>query len=182
LLERQDALRAHKYKERTYLQARGLGPFFIGADQRAAGFGVELRHPFWDSRVVEFFARVSPTVRIQGGREKVLLRVGMRGIAPDAVLARRHHGAFSRLVRTGYRVKETQKIEALLSTPHLGSLGVIDANTVRATYARYVAGEDSAFGRLTWTFLAERWLQERSADFGLPAQDNKARTPVTAPA
>ncbi|MCH7971193.1 MAG: hypothetical protein IH960_09170, partial [Chloroflexi bacterium] len=53
LVERLDATRVHKYRDRNYVTARGGTAFTVGSDQRAAAYGVELRHPFWDSRLVD---------------------------------------------------------------------------------------------------------------------------------
>ncbi len=180
LRERIYALRPHSYRENSYVETRGLAQFFIANDQRGAGYSVELRHPFWGSRVVEFMSRLPPEVRIQGGREKALLKVAMSGIAPDEILARSHHGAFGRLNRSGFREKEAGRIRDLLQGSLLEALGVTDGGAARSAFDAYLNGKDAAFGRLGWVLVAEQWLRERTGDFGLPARSSSSPAPMLA--
>ncbi len=154
-----EAAQAYRYRESPYLQVRGSNPLFIGGDQRAASHGMELRHPFWDSRLVEFLARVPPGVRFQGGRSKLLLRRAMRGIVPAPVLRRAPHGAFGPLLELGFRQREAGRLEQLVQDSCLERLGAINGARCLAVYRAYLAGDDSSFARLFWTFITEEWLR-----------------------
>ena len=58
---------------------------FTYADPGATRIALEVRHPFMDVRVVRFLLSVPPA---QWYNDKGLLRIGMRGRLPDAVLRR----------------------------------------------------------------------------------------------
>src|SRR5206468_1746197 len=61
-------------------------------DERVyAKFGLEMRYPFYDSRLVEFMLAL-PWEQRSSGHRKQILRDALRGIVPDSILARRDKG------------------------------------------------------------------------------------------
>jgi len=54
-------------------------------DHVAAPFGVEVRFPFWDRRLVEFCLGLPPGLKIRGGYTRWIMRKAMEGILPRAV-------------------------------------------------------------------------------------------------
>lgn len=64
----------------------------IKADRSSMAFGLELRSPFLDHRLVEFTARLAPEAKMAGRRQKVALRDLMAGHLPKATLRRRKEG------------------------------------------------------------------------------------------
>lgn len=54
-------------------------------DRAAAGFSVELRHPFLDKRVVEFCLALPPDQRLREGRPRPIVREALKGILPELV-------------------------------------------------------------------------------------------------
>ena len=61
-------------------------------------FGMEFRHPFFDSRLIEYLLTIPPQEKLWGGQTKVLLREGMDGILPEQVRNRTGKAEFSPLV------------------------------------------------------------------------------------
>ena len=57
-------------------------------DRISMAHAVEVRPPFLDHRIVEFAASLPPELRIQGSRQKVILKNLMRGKLPQSVLSR----------------------------------------------------------------------------------------------
>jgi asparagine synthase (glutamine-hydrolysing) len=60
----------------------------IKSDRMSMAHSLEVRPPFLDHRIVEFAATLPPELKINGGRQKVLLKELMRGRLPAAVLTR----------------------------------------------------------------------------------------------
>ena len=58
-------------------------------DQAAAPFGIELRFPFWDRRLIEFCLGLPPRFKIRDGSTRWILRKAMEGILPREVQWRR---------------------------------------------------------------------------------------------
>jgi asparagine synthase (glutamine-hydrolysing) len=54
-------------------------------DQAAAPFGIELRFPFWDRRLIEFCLRIPGHLKIHGGYTRWILRRAMEGILPREI-------------------------------------------------------------------------------------------------
>ncbi len=161
-----EAAKPHSRRTGAFLQQRGRNPVLLGGDIRCARYGIEWRHPFYDSRIVEFLVRIPPTVRFQGGREKALLRKVMAGILPEAVRRRRHYGAFGPLFEQGLKHAEVSRLESLLDGSLLERIGIIDAAAVKRTYEAYVAGDNAKCARLFWTFATEAWLRQAFPGLG----------------
>lgn len=78
----------------TYAQV--TSPYYLlrlEVDERyCARFGIEMRYPFLDSRLIEFVLAVPSFRRTRGGERKRLLRTAMRDAVPDAIQRRRGKG------------------------------------------------------------------------------------------
>ena len=61
-------------------------------DRVGMAHAVEVRPPFLDHRLVEFAAALPARFKIDGARQKVILRRLMRGKLPDDVLRRKREG------------------------------------------------------------------------------------------
>jgi asparagine synthase (glutamine-hydrolysing) len=58
-------------------------------EQAAAPFGVEVRFPFWDRRLVEFCLGLPPQLKIRDGCTRWIMRRSMEGLLPAEVQWRR---------------------------------------------------------------------------------------------
>lgn len=63
-------------------------------DRNSMAWSVESRVPFLDYRLVEFAIRLPVEHKLRAGQTKAVLRHGLRGIVPDAVLDRRDKMGF----------------------------------------------------------------------------------------
>jgi asparagine synthase (glutamine-hydrolysing) len=61
-------------------------------DRISMAHSLEVRPPFVDHRIVEFAATLPPSMRIQGSRQKVILKDLMRDKLPPAILTRKKIG------------------------------------------------------------------------------------------
>jgi len=62
------------------------------ADRMSMAHSLEVRPPFLDHRIVEFAASLPPKLKINGSRQKVVLKGLMKGKLPPAVLGRKKIG------------------------------------------------------------------------------------------
>jgi len=166
-------------REGLYLQQRGRHPVFIMGDILCSRYSVEWRHPFYDSRIVEFLVRIPPGIRFRGGRSKVLLRQAMSGILPDEVRIRAPYGAFGPLYETGLKTMEKERLLGLLKAARLHELGIVDVGKLQETYETYLRGNDAILGRAYWTFVTEDWLRRSWDRFAIAERQN---LPVRLPA
>jgi len=61
-------------------------------DRMSMAHAVEVRPPFLDHRIVEFAASLPPRLKIQGSRQKIVLKRLMRGKLPPSILRRKKIG------------------------------------------------------------------------------------------
>jgi asparagine synthase (glutamine-hydrolysing) len=83
--------RWHALHQAQFIETRFLLPGYIlssQGDRMTMAHGVETRFPFLDHRVVEFAARIPPRLKLQGLREKHILRRATADLLPPAIAGR----------------------------------------------------------------------------------------------
>jgi len=61
-------------------------------DRMSMAHSLEVRPPFLDHRIVEFAATLAPTLKIQGARQKIVLKHLMKDRLPESILRRKKVG------------------------------------------------------------------------------------------
>jgi asparagine synthase (glutamine-hydrolysing) len=153
-------------RQETYDSFRhGWLTYFLETIDRAwARHGVEVRHPFHDLRLIEFLISIPEDQRRRGDETKFVLRRGMRGLVPKAVLSRREKADFSRI-----SVQAFQNVggERLFDSLAVASAGWVEPKRARAAYQEmihlYVRGDINYAARV-WPlfslFAIDLWFKE----------------------
>lgn len=81
------------HRRRVFNTAQGIA--FEALDLLAGSSAVETRFPFWDKEVVEFCLTIPPEQKLAQGRDRSVLRAGLRGILPEVVRLRRGKTSFA---------------------------------------------------------------------------------------
>ena len=76
----------------------GQGVAIEALDRLAGASAVEARYPFWDKELVEFCLSIPPLQKVSRGRDRAVLRRGLRGILPESVRLRRVKTSFAQQV------------------------------------------------------------------------------------
>lgn len=99
-------------------------------DRMSMRVGLEVRVPFCDHRLVQYVWNIPWRLKSAGGREKGILRLAMRGLLPEEVIARKkspypksHHPDFREQVR--------RRLGALLDDPASPLVPLLDRERVR---------------------------------------------------
>ncbi len=136
-------------------------------DRTAASFGVEVRHPFLDRRLFEFLMSIPPKQSYQPGQNRLILRRAMKGILPDVIRLREDKSKMGSFFDFSLCEMENLQISAMLETPLLGKLGVVDAQGLRRAYNQCEAGTASiADGELWFAITLELWLRQHREALG----------------
>lgn len=122
-------------------------------------YGIDLRYPLIDSRVVDLARRTPAAWTFTDGYSKALLRRAMRGLLPDEILDRPEKIYPTEVFLRALRGADRSKIEPLLSNMIAADLGFVEPKPLRQ------AVEDCAQGRwrgaMFWHSLTlEAWLRE----------------------
>ena len=160
LRQSQESQRAEHY----YSLVRGVMPYTLEVmDKAAAAFGIDLRFPFWDRRLVEYCLSLPPEQKIHRGWTRMVMRRGLTGILPKAVQWRGGKSNLGPNFARGLRKFEKTKIESLLfhRSERIAPYANIDA--LRQAYHRWVAGKDRGEDAMVlWRALnLDLWLEHR---------------------
>jgi asparagine synthase (glutamine-hydrolysing) len=108
-----------------------------GNNRTAAAFGVETRHPFYDTRLLEFCLGLPPAQRIANGVTRLILRRAVGGLLPQEIAGRRDKANLGPSFTYKLITFERERIEALLAAPR--EIGpYVDLDRLRATYRRWL--------------------------------------------
>jgi asparagine synthase (glutamine-hydrolysing) len=131
------------------------------ADITSMAFGLELRSPFLDHRVVEFAAAVPATLKVRGGNGKWILRRAYRGRIPEGVLRARKAG-FGMPIDHWFRGGLHAMAHDLLLGADARSRLYLNRDAVAAVLKIHHAGQRN-YDEMIWTLLVlEFWLRSRA--------------------
>ena len=131
----------------------------------AAAHGMDAGFPFFDRDLIEFLMSVPGDMLTRGGVPKAIMRDGLAGLMPDAILARRTKGDFTRFANEASRRDHARMVEFLGRNPLVVQAGYVDADKLKSglqSAGRELEGSASSAGsrNLTAVFALETWLRE----------------------
>lgn len=110
--------------------------------------------------------RVPPSVKFEGGRQKIVLRESVRDLLPDDVVDAPKHGLFDVAVEDAMARRYRHRVVELFDHSRLARLGLLDVEAFVEAFGRYCRGVGSGDGPLygslaLWrTIAAELWVRE----------------------
>jgi asparagine synthase (glutamine-hydrolysing) len=134
------------FNQAEYLETSSLLPGYIlssQGDRMAMASAVEGRYPFLDYRVVEFGAKLSPTLKMKVLDEKYLLRQVAKGLVPDSI-QRRHKQPYRAPDGKSFVAKKCDYFEAALSPEKVRQAGVFDPHAVSALVTKFKSGRPTS--------------------------------------
>ncbi len=130
------------------------------ADITSMAFGLELRSPFLDHRVVEFAAALPASWKVRGQGGKWFLRRVYRGRIPDSVRRARKSG-FGLPIDHWFRNGLREPAHDLLLGPGALSKAYLNPDSVGAVLKIHRLGQRN-YDEMIWTLLVlELWLRSR---------------------
>lgn len=132
----------------------------------AEQYGIEVRHPFFDTRLAEFSFAIPDDLWLRQGYSKWLLRKTMNGLLPDSVCWNRQKivfdDFFAGLLRT-----QAAEIRLILADRRLEEMGLLHTELLVAAFDRVMAGQqgftvDLLYGLMVQVWVAQYWGQATS--------------------
>lgn len=127
--------------------------------QAALRNGVELRYPFYDSRLVEIVFSLAEDVRYRRGEDKRLLRRAMDGVLPERVRTNTRRVTFDATVDALLRRNEGVFRRAVADS-RLADRGLVDGEAMEAMLDGYFAGEHDRTNAAWTAITTELWLDQ----------------------
>ena len=134
----------------------------VKVDRASMAFGLEVRVPFLDVRVLEAAWRLSPTAKLARGRGKLPLRALLgRRLPPE--LFEGPKAGFVVPIGEWLRGPLREWADALLDPPRLASEGYLDVAAVQRCWARHRGGAGNWDQQLWNVLMFESWLEAQRA-------------------
>ena len=124
--------------------------------------GVEPRHPFFDTELVELGTRVPFGKKLEGlERTKRLFRDSMRGIVPDLILDRKDKLGHSIPMKNWLRARGQlyERVAGVVLEELCARRGLVNRAVAERMLADHVAARENHSHRLWAMFVLENWLQ-----------------------
>lgn len=124
-------------------------------DRASMSRGVEARVPFLDHEIVEFVASLPPSLKLEGFRDKAILRRAAKGILPKRTLKRAKRPFFTPIRDWFFTGESSENFERDLSKSALTSAGLFDPDVVSAYMSAVRTAPDHLLLRhqLEWTLI-----------------------------
>lgn len=127
--------------------------------QVGAQYGIDVRHPFFDTRLAEFSFAIPDKLWNQQGYPKWLLRRTMNGTLPAAVCWNRKKVIFDNFFAELIR-KQATNIRLILADTRLEDMGLLDTNKLLQAFDEVVAGQRGFNVDLLYALMAQIWFQK----------------------
>jgi asparagine synthase (glutamine-hydrolysing) len=121
--------------------------------------GVDVRHPFFDQKVVEFSFAIPQKLLIQGAYPKWLLRQTMQEYLPESISWNKHKTVFDHHFANLIR-NNKDELRQLLSHTGLQDLGLLNNKVLIAAFDTIVADQQKSLNvDMLYAILTQLWFQ-----------------------
>jgi asparagine synthase (glutamine-hydrolysing) len=134
------------FSQAEYLEAMFLLPGYIlssQGDRMAMAHSVEGRYPFLDYRLVEFAAKLPPTLKMKVLDQKHLLKQASLGLIPDSI-RKRHKQPYRAPEGKSFFTSSEPYVEQMLSSERIQQDQVFNSQAVRALVTKFKNGRASS--------------------------------------
>jgi asparagine synthase (glutamine-hydrolysing) len=133
-------------------------------DRNSMAFGIELRYPFLDYRLVNYALSLDNSYKIDRGWTKLILRQSMNNL-PSEIRWRKDKKGFSTPEESWLKNEWRDSIIQMIKTSVLAEYGVIDRDKFMIYFQSFLKGKAGISSKDIFVFLiTEKWLR---MNFGL---------------
>ena len=148
-------------------------------DRTAAPWGIDVRHPFLDIRLIEYILAIPGEQTFQLSTTKPLLRRALAGMLPEKIRTRVGKTRFGPFLDSCLRKTAASEILDILESPHSAELGIVDGKRLKSSYLDFLDGANGGARRALWYAISlEIWLKRSEATLAL--RRNFSKRPAAA--
>jgi asparagine synthase (glutamine-hydrolysing) len=155
------------YSRKLHWQAllAGMIPtVFELEDKIGATFSVEVRYPFYDTRLVEFCLALPPEQKLHRGWGRMVLRRAMAGILPEEIRWRTTKGRPGDAAAWSLLMRDRKLLEETILEDTRSIEQYVDIDNLRRTYYRYLtSGEPKVADIIVRVMALALWLRREKA-------------------
>lgn len=127
-------------------------------------YGIDVRHPFFDTRLAEFSFAIPDDLWNREGYPKWLLRHTMDGTLPQSVCWNRKKVIFDNFFADIIR-KQASNIRPILADERLQDMGLLDTNKLLSAFDKMIAGERAFNVDFLYVLMLQVWFQKYAGLF-----------------
>jgi len=137
----------------------------------AGNFGIEARHPFYDTRLLCWCLGLPAELKTRDGYTRWILRAEMAGLLPDALRWRRDKTSLSAQFHRAFRDLDGELMTKLLAQSKGPLAACVDLRKVNALWTDYRRLPSDRASTALWAVATLGvWLQDAAADLQSGAQ------------
>jgi asparagine synthase (glutamine-hydrolysing) len=155
-----------------------LHELLMKQDQMSMAASIESRVPFLDHKLVEFTSSLPERLKLRGWTTKYVLRQSMKGLLPEAILARPKMG-FPVPIGKWFRGAYTSVIDEYVLSDRAQSRGIFERDFVRNLVNRHQRGGEDHAERLWSLVNFEMWMRQHCDGEGVDQQPREEQAVVT---
>jgi asparagine synthase (glutamine-hydrolysing) len=126
----------------------------------ARRFGLELRHPFLDNRLMQFVIALPSDQLHRAEWDRYILRNSMRDLMPEKVRTRVGKSDLAGVIDRELRTKQVKEVRAVLASSKLAELGAVDREKLVSAFENFVNGSRKIHASQFETVVGlELWLR-----------------------
>lgn len=125
----------------------------------AENYGLELRHPFLDHRLIDFALALPAEQTYSAGWDKSIVRRALRFHLPNRIVSMRNKILIGEFGNSGLRNQATSNINQLMTDMRLAELGIIDLEHLYDAYRAFRERKTNDV-RFVPTLTLEAWLRK----------------------
>jgi asparagine synthase (glutamine-hydrolysing) len=134
----------------------------VKMDRMTMAHGLETRSPFLDTGLIEYVARLHPSLKIRHGRTKYILKQAFQDLLPREILARPKQG-FAVPLDAWFRGELKGLVADLLLSGDARYREFLRADCVTRVHREHQSGVRN-WGSELWALMNfEAWLQKQGA-------------------
>jgi asparagine synthetase B (glutamine-hydrolysing) len=135
-----------------------IASFYGHWNRASARFGLEMRDPFLDRRLLEFMFSVPPELLVRDGYSKAIVREAMTGILPELVRTRPSKAEFTPFIDRGLRELGGDELRRILAG-ELAGARFFRGEVLIEWARRYLEGEAMPIWQFWYALSLELWLR-----------------------
>jgi asparagine synthase (glutamine-hydrolysing) len=108
------------------------------ADQWAASFGFDYRHPFYDTRIVEFAWALPARQCWRRADRKIIVPLALQGLLPESIRHRPTKAEFSEVFVKALRTSEAAERKDFFHSLRIAAAGWVEPGQLRAMFDRMI--------------------------------------------
>jgi len=122
-------------------------------------WGIDVRHPFFDKRLVEFCLSVPPSLKLKNGLSRYILRQSMEEVLPESVKNRTGKGDLSQVSVRGLRKFDRDSILSILNNNY-SIKKYINIDDLRSSINNFILSkEDKEIDDVWRTFILHKYIE-----------------------